>query len=213
MNVNYQSLRYIIVWLLGLCITSSAVSQDKEELEALFWARKDSALTRYSQADVDFMTGMIAHHAQALIMSSYAEPNGASPMIQTLAARIINAQNDEIQIMQQWLEMREQPVPHLMIEDNNLMIHGAQHHHMPGMLSAQQLKELEHAQGDDFDQLFLKYMIMHHEGAVYMVHQLFNTDGAITGEDTYRLASDIQVDQVTEIDRMKLMLDELENSN
>jgi len=199
-----------ILWVVGLCIMGSAVSQDTDQLEALFWARKDSALTRFSQADVDFMTGMIAHHAQALIMSSYAEPNGASPIIQTLAARIINAQNDEIQIMQEWLEMREQSVPHVMIEENELMIHGAHHHHMPGMLSDQQLKELETANGKEFDQLFLRYMIMHHEGAVYMVHELFNTDGAITGEDTYRLASDIQVDQVTEIDRMRLMLDELD---
>ncbi len=211
MCVKSFSYRIGIVWFISLCVAGSTLSQDHEELEALFWARKDSALTRFSQADVDFMTGMIAHHAQALIMSSYAEPNGASPVIQTLAARIINAQNDEIQIMQQWLEMRKQPVPHAMIKDNTLMIHGGQNHHMPGMLSDQQLKELETAQGAEFDQLFLEYMIMHHEGAVFMVHELFNTDGAITGEDTYRLASDIQVDQVTEIDRMRLMLDELDN--
>jgi len=159
---------------------------------------------------------MIAHHAQALIMSAFAETNGASSVIQTLAARIINAQNDEIQIMQEWLEKRDQPVPHVMIQDNQLMIHGTHHHHdmhMRGMLTSEQLEELEEAKNSDFDRLFLEYMIMHHEGAVYMVHELFNTDGAITGESTYRLASDIQVDQITEIDRMKLMLEELENLN
>jgi len=210
------SQRFIIPLTFGLCMAGPVLSQDVEELEALFWARKDSALTRFSQADADFMTGMIAHHAQALIMSAFAETNGASLVIQTLAARIINAQNDEIQIMQEWLEKRDQPVPHFMIEDNQLMIHGVDHHHdmhMPGMLSSEQLQELEEAKNSEFDRLFLEYMIMHHEGAVHMVHELFNTDGAITGESTYRLASDIQVDQITEIDRMKLMLEELENLN
>ena len=210
------SQRSLFLLTFCICMVGPVVSQDVEELEALFWARKDSALTRFSQADVDFMTGMIAHHAQALVMSAFAKTNGASPVIQTLAARIINAQNDEIQIMQEWLDKRDQPVPHVMFEDNQLMIHGVDDHHdmhMPGMLTSEQLKELEEAKESDFDRLFLEYMIIHHEGAIHMVHELFNTDGAITGESTYRLASDIQVDQITEIDRMKLMLNELENLN
>lgn len=197
---------------LGLCTAGSPIAQDYEELETLFWARKDSALTRFSQADVDFMTGMIAHHAQALVMSSFAESNGASGTIQVLAGRIINAQNDEIQIMQEWLRKRDQAVPHIMIEGSSLMLHGADHHvaHMPGMLTDAQLKKLEATQGSDFDRLFLESMIMHHEGAVHMVRELFKIDGAITGDDTYKLASDIHVDQITEINRMKLMLDDLE---
>ncbi len=196
---------------LGLCVAMPSMAQDSEKLEALFWARKDSALAHFSQADVDFMVGMIAHHAQALVMSSFAETNEADPIIQVLAGRIINAQNDEIQIMQDWLRRRDQVVPHIMIEGSSLMIHGADHHgtHMPGMLTDEQLKELESAQGKDFDRLFLEYMIMHHEGAVHMVKELFKIDGAITGDDTYRLASEIHVDQVTEINRMKLMLDNL----
>lgn len=211
MQERWFFIQFGFLFFLGLCTAGPSMAQDSEQLETLFWARKDSALARFSQADVDFMTGMIAHHAQALVMSSFAEPNGASSTIQILAGRIINAQNDEIRIMQEWLRKRDQVVPHIMIEGSSLMIHGVDHHgdHMPGMLTDTQLKELENAQGAGFDRLFLEYMIMHHEGAVHMVRELFKIDGAITGDDTYKLASEIHVDQITEINRMKLMLDDL----
>ena len=183
------------------------------DLEAVYWARQDSARMRFTKADVDFMTGMIAHHAQALIMSRMAPTHGASPQVQTLAARIINAQKDEIQSMQQWLRDREQPVPEVHIDGLNLMIHGAgdhaMHHNMPGMLSPKQLQELDEARGAEFDRLFLTYMIQHHSGAVTMVDDLFSTDGAGQDESAFKLASDINVDQLTEIERMKLMLNDL----
>lgn len=153
------------------------------------------------------MTGMIGHHAQALVMSALAPTNGANAAVQTLAARIINSQNDEIAWMQRWLEDRGQPVPQVHIEGTNLMIHGAQHAmHMPGMLTAQQMQELEAARGPDFDRLFLMYMIQHHSGAITMVADLFNSDGAAQGDATFKIASDIQADQTTEIARMKRML-------
>ena len=124
----------------------------------------------FHDADVHFMTGMINHHAQALVMSGFAPENGASETIRTLCARIINAQKDEINIMQEWLRDRGQEVPEIHIEDGHLMIHGPAHAmHMPGMLTDEQLDELRHARGRDFDRLFLEYMIMHHEGAVTMV--------------------------------------------
>lgn len=195
---------------------SQAEVQNKEELEELYWARLDSAKMNFTQADTDFMTGMIAHHAQALIMSDLAPENNASPEIQRLASRIINAQNDEIKSMQTWLRDRDQPVPEVHIEGLNLMIHGLGEHHMhmdhtnmAGMLSPAQLKELSEAKGIEFDRLFLKYMIDHHKGAVTMVTELFATDGAAQDEQAFRLATDIQVDQRTEIARMQLMLDEL----
>lgn len=191
-----------------------------EELEELFYARQDSAKMNFTQADTDFMIGMIAHHAQALIMSRLAPENNASSQVQTLAARIINAQKDEIKSMQRWLEDREQPVPEVHIEGLNLMIHGLEGHHahmdhskMAGMLSDQQLEELANAKGQEFDRLYLKYMIQHHQGAVTMVDKLFSTDGAAQDEGAFRLATDIQVDQKTEIARMQLMLDEITASN
>ena len=183
-------------------------------LEALYQARADSALTGYHAADVHFMTGMIGHHAQALVMSGFAPENGASSTIQTLCARIINAQQDEIDIMQTWLRDRGLEVPEIHIADGKLMIHGPEHAmHMPGMLSAEQLEELSHARGPDYDRLFLKYMIMHHKGAVTMVLELFNTDGAAQDDFVFKLASDIQADQSSEIERMELMLEALGGAN
>lgn len=199
-------------------VTNNNTDTDRpnyEELEALFNARQDSAKMRFTQADVDFMVGMIGHHAQALIMSRLAPENGASSAVQVLASRIINAQNDEIAAMQRWLKERDQPVPMVHIEGLILTIHGGGHEHMghmdhtnmPGMLSQTQLNELGEAKGVEFDRLFLTYMIDHHSGAVTMVEQLFSVDGAGQDEAAFKLASDIQVDQRTEIARMQRMLD------
>ena len=195
----------------GALTTETADQRSTAELEALYWARLDSALTRFTEADTHFMTGMIAHHAQALVMSELAPANGASPQVQTLAARIINAQQDEIALMQQWLRERGQPVPEVHITGITLMVHGVGDHvmHMPGMLTQEQLQELEAARGLDFDRLFLTYMIQHHAGAVHMVDELFSTDGAALDEAAFKLASGIHVDQVTEIARMEYMLSQL----
>jgi len=180
------------------------------EIEALYWARMDSASMRFTAADVRFMTGMIGHHAQALIMAGLAPTHGASPSVETLCARIINAQRDEIATMQQWLRDRGQLVPEVEIQGLTLTVHGAEHAtHMPGMLTAEQLRNLDRATGVEFDRLFLTYMIQHHRGAVTMVHELFAVDGAGQDDVVFKLASDIQVDQITEIARMERMLEAL----
>lgn len=217
----------IIIFVAGLSACKSAesttepigsqdVTNNKAELEELYRARRDSARMNFTEADTEFMMGMIAHHAQALIMSRLAPENNASPEIQILAARIINAQKDEIKSMQTWLKDRDQPVPEVHIEGLNLMIHGLGDHEkhmnhttMAGMLSPTQLKKLSEAKGQEFDRLYLKYMIQHHKGAVTMVAKLFATDGAAQDEEAFRLATDIQVDQKTEIARMQMMLDEM----
>ena len=195
-------------------LTDTAASSTSE-LEALYWARKDSALTRVSQADVDFMTGMIGHHAQALIMAAFAPSHGANPEVQRLCARIINAQKDEIVTMQTWLQDRGQAVPEIQIEGRMLMLHGVDEHnvHMPGMLSSEQLQQLDEARDSDFDKLFLVYMIQHHNGAVAMVEELFGKDGAAQDEIAFKVANDINVDQITEIARMERMLDILNDSD
>ncbi len=172
------------------------------ELEALFRARSDSAFARVSEADVQFMTGMIGHHAQAIVMSAFAPDAGAGPQIQTLAARIINAQRDEIALMQRWLRDRGRSAPE--VDDSGHMDHAMD---MPGMLSPEQMDELEGSRGPEFDRMFLTYMIQHHEGAVRMVQDLFKTDGAALDDTSFRVASAIQVDQITEIVRMRDMLD------
>ncbi len=179
------------------------------EVEALFRARQDSARMRFTEADVEFVTGMISHHAQALVMSELAPSHGASPSVQTLAARIINAQQDEIALMQRWLADRGQPVPQVRDAHLEHDAHGSREHHMPGMLTQEQLEELAAAFGREYDRLFLSYMIQHHAGAVTMVDDLFAVDGAGQDGAVFKLASDVQVDQITEIARMQGMLDAL----
>ena len=185
-------------------------SADTDQLEALYRARADSAMRRFTYSDVSFMTGMIGHHAQALVLARLSPTHGASPAIQTLSARIINAQQDEIATMQQWLRDRRQPVPEIVIAGTSLMVYGPSYAvHMPGMLTPGQIERLDNARGPEFDRLFLTFMIQHHKGAVTMVENLFRTDGAAQDEAVFKIASDIQVDQRTEIARMELMLEEL----
>jgi uncharacterized protein (DUF305 family) len=193
----------------GARTTPEPDSARNAQLEAIYRARLDSARMRFTEADVRFMTSMIAHHAQAVVAARMAESHGASPLILTLAGRIINAQQDEIATMEQWLRDRRQPVPKLHIEGTSAMMHGGTHVHMPGMLTAEQMRQLDEARGAEFDRLFLVYMIQHHRGAVTMVRELFATDGAGQDEEVFKFASDVQVDQSTEVARMELMLAEL----
>jgi uncharacterized protein (DUF305 family) len=176
-------------------------------------ARADSTRLPYTEADVRFMTNMIGHHAQAIEMSRMAPGHNADAAIRRLAERIINAQMDEIVIMQQWLADRQKPFPrptfHVMDSashaDHQMQGH-ADHHMMPGMLTEAQMKELTAARGREFDRLFLRYMIQHHQGAVSMVKTLFGTPGAGQDETVFKFASDVNVDQSTEIARMEGML-------
>ena len=179
-------------------------------------ARADSIRRPYTAADVAFMTNMIAHHAQALQMSALARPNGASSRVQILADRIINGQQDDIVLMQRWLRDRRQPVPQVgpggevvQPAGGGHAGHGA-HGNMPGMLTDAQMEQLRAARGRDFDVFFLTYMIGHHRGAVHMVKELLGSRGAAADETVFRLASDVNVDQTTEIARMEQMLVELQ---
>ncbi|HEX2208287.1 MAG TPA: DUF305 domain-containing protein [Longimicrobium sp.] len=157
----------------------------------------------WTEADVRFMSNMIGHHAQAIEMARLAPTHGASPAVQTLAARVIGAQEDEIATMQQWLRDRGQPVPEPHAEHHG---HGGM---MPGMLTPEQMAQLDAARGEEFDRLFLTLMIQHHRGAVRMVSELFGSYGAGQDETVFKFASDVNVDQETEIARMQRMLEAL----
>jgi uncharacterized protein (DUF305 family) len=161
----------------------------------------------YTEADVRFMTGMIGHHAQAILIAGWAEPAGASPTIRGLCARIIVSQRDEIAAMQGWLRDRGLPVPDA--EAMHHMALGMDHEPMPGMLTPPQLMRLDNARGAVFDSLFLVSMIQHHEGAVLMVERLMAAHGAAQDNDVFLMAADINADQLAEIERMQLMLAEL----
>ena len=194
----------------GSGTTAGAVqptSAEQTELAAIAKARADSARLPYTAADIHFMSGMIGHHAQAITMASWAPSHGASPSIQTLAQRIINAQKDEIATMQQWLRDRRQPVPEPDPAGMKMNMGRMEHAMlMPGMLTPEQMNQLDAARGTDFDRLFLTFMIQHHRGAVQMVKDLFATPGAGQDELVFKLASDVNVDQTTEIARMERML-------
>jgi uncharacterized protein (DUF305 family) len=176
------------------------------DLAAIARARADSIRRPYTEADVHFMSAMIGHHAQAIVMANWAPTHGASASVRRLAERIINAQHDEIATMQRWLRDRLKPVPEAR-PTGKMMMNGVEHEMlMPGMLTETQMKQLDQARGPEFDRLFLTFMIQHHRGAVAMVKQLFDSYGAGQDETVFKFATDVNVDQFTEIERMEKML-------
>jgi uncharacterized protein (DUF305 family) len=153
-------------------------------------------------ADVQFVHGMIGHHQQALTMAAMAPTHGASERLQLLAKKIDLSQRDEIASMTSWLAARRLPAPAAA---------GHEHHaaHMPGMLTPEQLAQLDAARGADFDRLFLTYMIQHHQGALTMVEQLFAAPGGGQEAELFQFASDVDADQRAEIHLMQQMLNSL----
>ena len=191
----------------GVQTAPQPVTTGPAVLSGVAKASADSARYPYTAADVHFMSAMIGHHAQAIVMSRLVPTHGASASVRTLADRIINAQHDEIHTMQQWLGDRRQPVPEAKAGPMKMMMNGMEHEMlMPGMLTDDQMKQLDQARGAEFDRLFLADMIQHHRGAVSMVKELFGSYGAAQDETVFKFASDVNVDQATEIERMQRML-------
>jgi len=160
----------------------------------------DLTQLRYTVAEVRFMQGMIAHHAQALTMTALLASRTSREDMQLLGRRIDLSQADEIELMRDWLTARGVPLAN------------AQHAHeaalMPGMLTAEQMRRLAEAKDAEFDRLFLEFMIKHHEGALVMVDELFAAAGAGQQSDVFAFASEVDADQRIEIDRMSAMLEE-----
>jgi uncharacterized protein (DUF305 family) len=182
-------------------------ARNRSDLAAIAKAKEDSARRPYTAADVHFMSGMIGHHAQAIVMAGWAPTHGASAAVRILCDRIINAQRDEIATMQTWLRDRQQPVPEATAMGMKMVMDGVEHEMlMPGMLTEAQMKQLDAARGKEFDRLFLTDMIQHHQGAVQMVKELFDSYGAAQDDIVFKFASDVNVDQTTEIARMERML-------
>jgi uncharacterized protein (DUF305 family) len=193
--------------LVGAACSRAAGAGRGREDPGVAQARADSTRYPYTRADIDFMSAMIGHHAQAIVMARMAPTHGAGPAVQRLAERIINAQEDEITIMQTWLRDRRQPVPEAGAAPMKHVMNGVEHEMLaPGMLSEAQMRQLDAARGAEFDRLFLSFMIQHHQGAVGMVKALFGTHGAGQDLTVFKLASDVNVDQTTEITRMQQML-------
>ena len=170
-------------------------------------ARPDLVRQPYSTADVEFMSGMIPHHAQAVLIAGWAGSHGARPDVRILCERMVVSQRDEIELMRNWLRDRGQTVPAANASHHRMKMNGVEHDMlMPGMLSPTELAQLDKARNAEWDRLFLTFMIRHHEGALKMVDDLFNSYGALQDDDMYKFASDLYADQTTEIDRMQKLL-------
>jgi uncharacterized protein (DUF305 family) len=171
-------------------------------------ARADVAAAAYTPADVDFMQGMIPHHAQAVVVGNWCPERTERSDLRALCLRIVISQQDEIRLMRRWLAERGEIVPD-STATRHLMRMGDTVHEMlmPGMLTDPELEALERARGTEFERRFLEGMIRHHEGAITMAQDLFSHPGAAQEATVFRFASDVIADQSSEIERMLAMLD------
>ena len=166
-------------------------------------AASDLAGIRFTEGDVRFMQGMISHHAQALEMTELLDTRSESDAMRQTGRRIDLSQEDEIEMMQDWLRTRGQAVTEIDAH------HAPGAMRMPGMLTDEEMESLAEADGVAFDRLFLELMIKHHRGALTMVENLLDQRGAAQDSQLFAFTSDITADQTAEINRMDAMLAEL----
>jgi len=166
-----------------------------------------ATLPPYSPADVQFMQHMIMHHAQAVEMTALIESHTQNARLRSLGERISRSQSDEINFMKRWLMTRGEPVSSAMPEMPGMDMSSHQML-MPGMLTPKQMDALRKAKGEEFDELFLKGMIQHHNGALSMVKDLFDSAGAGQDAELFNFATDVDSGQRAEIKVMQTMLDQ-----
>lgn len=161
-----------------------------------------------SRKDVEFMQGMIMHHAQAVEMTDMIATRTTNRDIRLLGERISKSQTDEMDFMRRWLELRGESTEHKMPSKPAGHDHGGHSSEMlmPGMLSKAQMDALRRAKGDEFDRLFLSGMIQHHEGALVMVDELFGTQGSGQDAELFNFATDVDSGQRAEIKSMQTLL-------
>jgi uncharacterized protein (DUF305 family) len=163
-----------------------------------------------SAKDVEFMQGMVMHHAQAVEMTALIESHTENKELRLLGARISQSQSDEMKFMKRWLEARGEPVSPPMpgMPAMDMPGHDMSSHQMlmPGMLTSKQMDALRKARGAKFDHLFLNGMIQHHNGALIMVKDLFDTAGAGQDAELFNFATDVDSGQRAEIRIMQTML-------
>ena len=160
-----------------------------------------------SQADVEFMQGMIMHHSQAVEMTALIPSHTENKHVRSLGARISSSQSDEIKFMQRWLAARGEPISMAMPGRMDMDMSRQPMALMPGMLTPEQMEVLRKAKGAEFDHLFLTGMIQHHNGALTMVKDLFDTAGAGQDAEVFNFATDADNTQRAEIRIMQTMLE------
>ncbi|HEY4951477.1 MAG TPA: DUF305 domain-containing protein [Candidatus Acidoferrales bacterium] len=170
-------------------------------------ASTKGTLPARSPADVEFMQGMIMHHAQAVEMTALIASHTENKDLRMLGAKINSSQSDEIKFMQRWLAARGEEISMAMPGMPGMDASGKPMALMPGMLTPEQMEALRNAKGAEFDHLFLTGMIQHHNGALIMVKDLFNTAGAGQDADIFNFATDADNTQRAEIKIMQTMLE------
>ena len=167
-----------------------------------------------SHADVEFMQGMILHHAQAVEMTALIVSHTKNKDLRSLGARISHSQSDEIKFMKRWLAARGESTSLSESAMSGMNMPGMSHGAggmtmglMPGMLSPEQMEALRKANGAEFDRLFLTGMIQHHNGALIMVKDLFDTAGSGQDGEIFNFATDVDTGQRAEIRIMEGMLE------
>ena len=160
-----------------------------------------------SQADIEFMQGMIMHHSQAVEMAALMPSHTQNKDLLLLGARIRRSQSDEIKFMQHWLQARGEPTSMAMPGMPDMDMSGRPMTLMPGMLTPQQMDALRKVKGAEFDRLFLSGMIQHHQGALTMVDDLFKTAGSGQTGDIFTFVTDVDSGQRAEIRIMQSMLE------
>jgi uncharacterized protein (DUF305 family) len=204
---------FIAAGVIAIAIATAPLEAGKQSVEGEPKARPDLVRQPYSAADIDFMSGMIPHHAQAVLIAGWAASHGARADVRILCERMVIAQRDEIEMMRNWLRDRGEPVPPSNATHHRMKMNGVEHDMlMPGMLTAEELARLDKARGAEWDRLFLAGMIRHHEGAIKMVDDLFMSHGALQDDDVFKFASDLYADQTAEIERMQKILVETEKA-
>jgi uncharacterized protein (DUF305 family) len=158
-----------------------------------------------SPANVEFMQGMIMHHAQAVEMTALIPSHTENKELRTLGERISHSQSDEIKFMKRWLSARGEPLSMPMPANMDMAHHSMPL--MPGMLTPEQMDALRKAKGAEFDHLFLTGMIQHHQGALTMVKDLFDSPGAGQDAELFDFATDVDSGQRAEIRIMEAMLE------
>ena len=165
-----------------------------------------ATLPETSPADVEFMQGMIMHHQQAVEMTALIPSHSENKDVRMLGAKISLSQSDEIKFMERWLRARGEPDSMAMPGMPEMDKNGNPMKAMPGMLTPEQMSALRQAKGAEFDRLFLTGMIQHHNGALVMVKELFETAGAGQDADLFDFATDVDNTQRAEIRIMQGML-------
>jgi len=214
---------FAVTWFLSASVTAqqSSVVQPGApgQPTKVLPASARGKLPPVSWQDVEFMQGMIHHHAQAVEMVNLIEERTKNKDLKLLGVKIGQSQTDEMKFMRRWLEMRGDSTEHTMSPATSKSDHSGHGHEppkggtqndehlMPGMLTKAQMAELRRANGAEFDRLFLTGMIQHHNGALVMVDELFKTAGSGQDAELFNFATDVDTGQRAEIRSMQTLLD------